>query len=50
MGGGVHDKCDKKKQRLEGVQPEVDVTSTNFFYAHFSFNWIFDPPYIMQTW
>ena len=35
---GVHDKIDKKQQRLEGVQPEVDVTLSNFFYAHFLFN------------
>ena len=37
-GEGVHDKSDKKQQRVEGVQPEVDVTFSNFFYAHFLFN------------
>ena len=35
---GVHDKSDKKQQRMEGVQSEVDVTLSNFFYAHFLFN------------
>ena len=37
-GEGVHDKSNKKQQRVEGVQPEVDVTFSNFFYAHFLFN------------
>ena len=37
-GEGVHDKSEKKQQRVEGVQPEVDVTFSNFFYAHFLFN------------
>ena len=49
-GEGVHDKSDKKQQRVEDVQPEVDVTFSNFFYAHFLFDWIFDPPYLMQFW
>ena len=35
---GVHDRSDKKQQRVEGAQPEVDVTFSNFFYAHFLFN------------
>ena len=34
----VHDKSDKKQQRVEGVQPEVDVMFSNLFYAHFLFN------------
>ena len=45
-GERVHDKSDKKQQKVEGVQPEVDVTFSNFFYPHFLFNWIFDPPYL----
>ena len=47
-GEGVHDKCDKKQQRVEGVQPELDVTFSNFFYVHFLFNPIFDPPYLRR--
>ena len=34
---GVHGKSDKRQQRVDGVQPEVDVTFYNFFYAHFLF-------------
>ena len=41
-GEGVHDKSGKKQQRVEGVQPEVDVTFSNFPYAHF------DRPYLMR--
>ena len=37
-GEGVHDKSDKKQQRVEGVQPEADATFSNFFYAHVLFN------------
>ena len=37
-GEGVHDKSDKKQQRVEGLQPEVVVTFSNFFYARFLFN------------
>ena len=49
-GEGVHDKSDKKQQRVKEVQPEVDVTFSDFFYAHFLFNWISDTPYLMQFW
>ena len=35
---GVHDKSDEKQQRVEGVQPEFDVTFSHFFNAHFLFN------------
>ena len=47
---GIYDKGDKMQQKVEGVQPEVDVTFSDFFYAHFLFNWIFDPPYLMRFW
>ena len=35
-GDGVHDKSDKKQQRVEGVQPEVDATFSNFSIPIFS--------------
>ena len=34
-GEEVQDKSDKKQQRVDGVQSEVDVTFYNFLYAHF---------------
>ena len=37
-GEGVHDKSNKMQQMVEGVQPEVEVTFSNFFYAYFLFN------------
>ena len=35
---------------MEGVQPEVDVTFSDYFYSHFLFNWVFDTPYLMRFW